>query len=47
MLKDAGYLSSDKYNVVDGKWGNDTENAYKKYLLNKEKPVVAPTQEEI
>lgn len=29
MLKDAGYLSSDKYNVVDGKWGSDTENAYK------------------
>ena len=47
MLKDAGYLSSDKYNVVDGKWGKDTENAYKKYLLNKEKPIITPTQEKI
>ena len=47
MLKDAGYLSSDKYDVVDGKWGSDTENAYKKYLLNKEKPVVAPTIQQI
>lgn len=47
MLKDAGYLFSDKYDVVDGKWGNDTENAYKKYLLNKEKPVVAPTIQQI
>ena len=45
MLKDAGF-DIGKYGV-DGKWGRDTENAYKKYLLNKEKPVVAPTQEEI
>lgn len=45
MLKDAGYLSSDKYNVVDGKWGSDTENAYKQYLAQKQ--IQEPTTQQI